>query len=161
MKIYVASRNTVNKMSRHLDVDHALISMKGSDEKRPFLMPNDKRIITQYFLFDDIDLFQLDKKTARTKLQKKIIADGLAILFDEKKADRIVSFVNSFKDKVEAFICQCYAGVSRSSAVAAAIAKEFEITDTDYFNHKLYYPNRFVYKLVTEAFDKAREETNR
>ena len=83
MKIYVASKGTVNKMSRHLDVPHVLISMKGSDERRPFLMPNAKRIVTQYFLFDDIDLFQLDNETARAKLQKKIIADGTGILFDE------------------------------------------------------------------------------
>ena len=56
---------------------------------------------------------------------------------------------------------QCHAGICRSSAVAAAIAKYYDITDVNYFAHRLYYPNDWVYKLMVEAFGMKYEKMER
>ena len=45
-------------------------------------------------------------------------------------------------------ICQCDAGISRSSGMAAAIAKAFNGEDNWLFEH--YIPNRTVYRKVLE-----------
>jgi predicted protein tyrosine phosphatase len=48
-----------------------------------------------------------------------------------KKSD----FINKYLDKVELIVCQCDAGISRSSAMAAALSKY--ITNDDKYFFKL------------------------
>jgi hypothetical protein len=44
-------------------------------------------------------------------------------------------------------ICHCEAGVSRSAAIAAAGSKYFNGDDSFFFEH--YYPNEYVYNMMT------------
>ena len=77
------------------------------------------------------------------------------VLFSEDHAQRIWNFVNSVWDKVEILLVHCLAGVSRSPAVAAAIARMKYGDDQLYFDR--YLPNRLVYRTmlnyITEPTD--------
>ena len=68
---------------------------------------------------------------------------------DEAKA--IVDFVERNKDKY--IIVHCDAGISRSSAVVAAILKHYTGNDDMIFDSRRYNPNRWVYRKVLEAFE--------
>ena len=67
---------------------------------------------------------------------------------DEAKA--IVDFVERNKDKY--IIVHCDAGISRSSAVAAAILKYYTGDDSRIFDSRRYSPNMWCYRKVLEAF---------
>lgn len=73
-------------------------------------------------------------------------------------AEKIVDFVNAYKDKVDTIIVHCEAGISRSSGVAAAITKYFGGDDKSIFDSPKYCPNMACYNAVLEAF-KQREVT--
>lgn len=63
----------------------------------------------------------------------------------------IHDFVESLDERVERLIVHCYAGASRSAAVAAAISKIKFGNDDIYFNGN-YSPNMYVYYKVLEAY---------
>jgi predicted protein tyrosine phosphatase len=68
-------------------------------------------------------------------------------LFDENFAQRILDFVDGVKDKIDTLLVHCEAGVSRSSAVAAAVSKIYLGIDPKepYFRNPKYRPNILVY----------------
>jgi len=74
------------------------------------------------------------------------------VFMTKEHAQHIANFVQTYHKDVEGIICQCEAGISRSSAIAAAVQQYFGQNDTNYFAHQLYYPNRYVYRLMCEAF---------
>lgn len=65
-------------------------------------------------------------------------------------AQKIHDFVESLPDEVEKLIVHCYAGVSRSAAVAAGIAQVKFGDDKEYF--KKYVPNMHVYYKILEVY---------
>ena len=69
----------------------------------------------------------------------------------EVQAEEILEFVTWVWDKIECLMVHCDAGLSRSPAVAAGLAKIFigEGADMPYFEK--YWPNYLVYKLILEA----------
>jgi predicted protein tyrosine phosphatase len=83
---------------------------------------------------------------------------GEFILFDDKKAKIIWDFVDSMWDKVDLIMIHCLAGVSRSPAVAAAIAKDYYSDDSLYFNE--YCPNRLVYRTMIKNTSASQGENN-
>ena len=68
------------------------------------------------------------------------------ILFNEKHAKQIWDFVDKVWDKIDVLMVHCMAGVCRSPAVAAAIAKVKYGDDFMYFD--LYLPNSLVYTTM-------------
>ena len=77
--------------------------------------------------------------------------DNTIVLFNEDHASKIWDFVDSVWDRVEILLIHCLAGVSRSAAVAAAIAKVKYDDDSLYF--KQYCPNALVYRtMLNRAF---------
>lgn len=76
---------------------------------------------------------------------------------DEAKA--IVDFVERNKDKY--IIVHCDAGISRSSAVAAAILKYYTGDDSRIFDNHRYSPNMWVYrKVLEELYENGRTNEN-
>ena len=63
-------------------------------------------------------------------------------------ARQILSFVREHLPGVGLIICQCEQGVSRSTAVAAALSRILQGEDEYFFKH--YWPNRWVYNLLLE-----------
>jgi predicted protein tyrosine phosphatase len=72
-------------------------------------------------------------------------------LMSDEDAKKIVAFVKKYKDK--RILVHCDAGISRSSAVAAAILKHYTGDDSMIFDSRWYNPNRWVYRKVLEAFE--------
>ena len=72
-------------------------------------------------------------------------------LMTDEDAKKIVAFVEKYKDK--RILVHCDAGISRSSAVTAAILKHYTGDDSMIFDSRWYNPNRWVYRKVLEAFE--------
>jgi len=79
--------------------------------------------------------------------------------FQPEDAKRILEFVEKVKDKIEVLLVHCFAGWSRSPAVAAAIDKIFnnknEKENMHYWTH--YEPNMLVYKTIVETWSAGHE----
>ena len=67
-------------------------------------------------------------------------------------AQQIVDFINSLDTKVETLFVSCNAGVSRSSAIAAAIIRAQGLDDSEIWANLDYSPNIHCYRMVLAAF---------
>lgn len=65
-------------------------------------------------------------------------------LFDAADAANIVSFVSVVKNQVEGILVHCYAGISRSAAIAKFIAEENAV----YFPDKYGIYNKAIYRVL-------------
>jgi predicted protein tyrosine phosphatase len=91
-----------------------------------------------------ISFFDLDRIPDECTNEDKIV------LFNEDHARRIWEFVESVWDRVDLILVHCLAGVSRSPAVAAAVAKIRYSSDDLYF--KSYAPNMLVYRIMLKEY---------
>ncbi len=78
-----------------------------------------------------------------------------AVLFNERMAREIIRFIEMNR-KVDTLLLHCYAGQSRSRAVAAFAVKMFGKDNSAYFEKGN--PNMFVYEMLEETWQKIREE---
>jgi len=70
-------------------------------------------------------------------------------LMSSRQATQILRFVDEHKDHVGAFVVHCHQGMSRSPAVAAALAKYLGVDDRPFW--KEFTPNMHVYELLRQA----------
>ena len=75
--------------------------------------------------------------------------DG-ATMFSEEDAKRIISFVQAHRD-VDSLVVHCYAGQSRSRAVAAFCTKLLTGKDSKYLGKTNY--NTYVYDVLMRTWD--------
>ena len=80
--------------------------------------------------------------------------DG-AVLFTEEDAKRIISFVQTHKD-VESLVVHCYAGQSRSRAVAAFCTKLLTGKDSKHLGKTNY--NTLVYDVLSRTWAESSKE---
>lgn len=75
-------------------------------------------------------------------------------LMSDADAARIKEFVERLvkRNQINFLIIHCYAGISRSAAVAAALEKLYNGDDSKYFLGDRYVPNRHVYKTMLNAY---------
>ena len=76
---------------------------------------------------------------------------------NENHARRIISFIkdivlNNTDRNITTIVCQCDGGISRSSAVAAALCKIFCNSDAFVFDNPKYKPNMYVYRMILTEF---------
>lgn len=150
MLIKVLSRAEVESdfylVVKESSMPHIIISTT-SDIAKPVIVKDSafcKGIIK--FNFDDLDIGYI------SILQKKS-NEGMAslmMLFNQEDAKQILTFVNENINKIEAIICHCDAGLSRSPAMAGALSKIL-INEDDYF-FKNYYPNMLVYTTLLNEY---------
>ncbi len=102
-------------------------------------------------------------------LNKKVFRDVIEVQFHDldeplkqyricttKDAQRIAEFVLKYRDVP--IICQCEAGISRSSGCAAAIMKFLTGDDMPIFTSPIFIPNTLVYRLVLRELIKMNEK---
>ena len=81
---------------------------------------------------------------------------GLHLMTKEQAAE-VADFINAAKRTseyvIDTIIVHCYADVSRSAAVAAAIKLYLTLDDNDIWTDWKYCPNSYVYRMVLSAFD--------
>ena len=75
-------------------------------------------------------------------------SDGL-VLFTPAMAAQVAAFAERWRDAVSRIVVHCEAGISRSCAVASALARHFTGDDTR--QREAGVPNRLVYRLMLEA----------
>jgi len=105
-----------------------------------------------------------DKSMPNVEVKSKHMKDALFLCFDDidgpyknyihmsdEHAKLIVDFVIKYKE-YPFIVCQCEAGVSRSSAMAGAISRFLTGKDEDIMKYKFFYPNKYVYKKLNKAF---------
>ena len=76
--------------------------------------------------------------------------------FQPEQAKQIIEFVNGVKDKIDTLLVHCYAGWSRSPAVAAAIDRFCNKADIKHYWEE-YEPNMLVFKTLEEIWERETE----
>jgi predicted protein tyrosine phosphatase len=71
-------------------------------------------------------------------------------LFSQSQATQIWDFVLQHQAAVQRIVLHCDAGVSRSPAVAAAVARALGADNAEFFSGR-YHPNMRVYRLLLQA----------
>lgn len=71
-------------------------------------------------------------------------------LFSDSHAHDILDFVTGHWRRIHTLMVHCHAGLSRSPAVAAAIARLKRRDDGEFFEEP-YIPNRLVYRILLEV----------
>lgn len=115
-----------------------------------------------YLSFDDIQSKAEENMIAWKRENGKIISfviqENYYSLMTKEEADKIVDFVIKYKDKVDKIIVHCFAGVSRSAGVCAAIMEYFKESSNEIFKNSKYIPNMYCYKIVKESFENRKEK---
>lgn len=126
-KIYVTGKAGIKELQKKINHDYIVISIR-SESGDYALWPQDEFMKDVLFLkFDDVD-------------------KGLTIT--DSDAKNIFDFVNKYTCGI---VCQCEAGISRSSGLAAALSLYFNETDKHFFKPP-YVPNMFVYRKILSIF---------
>jgi predicted protein tyrosine phosphatase len=135
LPIYVYSRNAIEAVAPH-EVPHVIISITSSPGDRARLRTNELCLGILRLAFADAE------------------APGPAIgegaLFSAHDAARVWDFLTRHVDRLERVVVHCDAGVSRSAAVAAAIALVQNGDDREFFCGR-YRPNLRVYRTLLDV----------
>lgn len=75
--------------------------------------------------------------------------DG-AVLFSDEMADRILDFIEAYRNSVDTLLVHCYAGQSRSRAVGAFAVRMLGGDNSRYFEEGL--PNLYIYDVLESAW---------
>jgi predicted protein tyrosine phosphatase len=71
-------------------------------------------------------------------------------MFSRKQASEVWTFTQQHLSEIQRIIVHCDAGVSRSSAVGAALARVLNDDDSEFFGGR-YRPNMRVYRTLLDA----------
>jgi predicted protein tyrosine phosphatase len=146
MEFFVYSRRAVELIDPH-EVPHIFISITtpGDPQGLAKLPENQRTLGVLRLSFHDFD------SIADDVLKSMEEEEGMKYtLFGPSEADQVVNFVDEHLVYAKALIVHCDAGVSRSPATAASIAKCFYKQDDSMF-FKRYHPNMRVYRGILEA----------
>ena len=132
---FVYSRSALDAARPH-EVPHILISITSSPDDMARVRSNPACLGILRLSFVDAESAS-DQYTERD-------------LFSREHATMIWSFVLQHRLDIERIIVHCDAGVSRSPAVGAALARVFNGSDAEFFGGR-YRPNMRVYRMLLET----------
>ena len=135
MEIFVYSRSGLDAARPH-EVPHVVISITSSPDDVARLRSNRNCVGVLRVSFPDVE-------TASEQHPE-------SALFSREHADAIWSFVREHLSAIERVIVHCDAGMSRSPAVAAALARVLNGDDAEFFGGR-YRPNKRVYETMLAA----------
>lgn len=129
-QIHVTNRAMVNDL--HLPCKYLLISVK--DPEAPFveLSTDPNRVATMRLDFEDICSPQQGRQ-----------------VFTYEQAAEIWAVVDKWHKDIDAIVCQCEAGISRSTAIAAALDRDINGEGKQAFYFNAFFPNTMVYGMLT------------
>lgn len=141
IKVIILSRlEAIEYMSENLNGQKtAVVSISTPGDKSP-VFKNKDMIDAIYLKFYDIEAKYGDIYPAR-----------------HKDVKNVKEFIDKNKDLVNCILVHCDAGVSRSSAMAAAICDYLEI-EHDIFFDGYHVPNSHVYRLMCQEFGIAKDQ---
>lgn len=165
-KIEVNDRQNINFFSSFIySESHVIISINSVGCDKVDFSPCKHRKDILFLQFDDTHFsdwrlndavhcksFIDGLKESKDKLnehERNVAEHFILRLFNEDQAKEIKEFVDKYKNEVDMIVSQCHAGISRSSAVAAALADYLQLGDSnDYFESNKYCPNYYVYDVL-------------
>lgn len=116
-----------------------IISISEPHSKVPYFdLTNPQIIEVLPLFFDDI-----------TEAEKAYCPDAVLMTYEDVLA--IKTFLERYKASDYTLIVHCYAGISRSSAVAAASALYLGLSDDFIWDDFHYSPNHYVFSLMNEV----------
>ena len=140
MNFLVSSRARVEHENLAI-VPHIIISISTPGHRRSNPVRNEHTLGVIQLRFHDLDRMPEPSAAVHEVY-------GPIVLFDARHARAVIDLVNDHCLDMKAVIVHCDAGLSRSPALAAALAKKMN-GDDDYF-FRDYTPNRHVYRVMTE-----------
>lgn len=75
--------------------------------------------------------------------------DG-TVLFDDDMADKIIEFIEKYRNVADTLLVHCYAGQSRSRAVGAFAVEMLGGDNSKYFENGV--PNQYIYDVLESAW---------
>jgi len=135
MEIFVYSRDAFEAVRPH-EVPHVVISITSSPDDAVPPRPNAACR----------GLLRLSFPDAEAPSER--FSEGE--LFSRAHASQIWEFVDLHRSRIERIVVHCDAGVSRSSAVAAAIARVIHGDDAEFFGGR-HRPNMRVYRTLLDT----------
>jgi len=150
--IFVYSRPAIEAMTAH-EESHLIVSINCPGEEPARIRTNKATLGRVNLFFWDLDKIPEDYDGAQVR------AHDSNKTFDLKEEDlcqptdavKIVDLIVAHPD-AKKIIVHCTAGKSRSAAVAAALHKVLNGSDTPIFDNKRYSPNMRVYRMVLEEW---------
>jgi predicted protein tyrosine phosphatase len=130
MDVKISSIKNAQTEFKNIDTDNIKVIIASSYEKNIESIKDENKLV---LYFDDIT-------TAGKNSFNRSIAN---------KINTFVEKVDFSKDKL--YIC-CDSGVSRSSAIAAAILRKYKRDENVIWKDYMYQPNIFVYKTLCDEF---------
>lgn len=131
MEFFVYSRHAIETLPPH-DVPHVVISITTTAEDVARIPQNEHCRGVLRLWFRDVD--QVSEQHPEETL------------FRPEHAKRIWELVRAHRAEIERVLVHCDAGMCRSPAVAAAIARALGEDDEPFFRR--YMPNRRVYRML-------------
>lgn len=134
MDFLTMSLEDVTRSSKYVSLlePHLLISIRSRGQKVD--IPKNHYKQSELILeFDDVQMVNINDT-----------------FFDADVARKILNFVDAHCSKANLIVCHCYAGLSRSAAVCAALSKILNNTDDHIFANKM--PNMLVYCSLLEEY---------
>lgn len=144
---FVFSRKDIEKADPWSE-PHLIISIKTPGDLDARLPTNNETLGILRLAFDDVDGNVIKKPHPG---MVRLGPPPEAIPFNDEMADQTLDFILKHKlnEKVHDVLIHCDAGVSRSSAVAAALQLIFSGNHRYYFEKTdLYFPNDLVYHYI-------------
>jgi len=135
VEIYVYSRRGLEAATPH-EVPHIIISITSAPTDKATLPTNKETLAVLRLAFPDYD-------TPSEAFPE-------SELFSRTQAMQIWETVLRHRRNAQRVIVHCEAGISRSSAVAAALSRVFVGNEKEFFTGK-YSPNMRVYRMLIEA----------
>lgn len=128
------------------DKPHIVVSITSPEDNWPRLPDNPARLDILRLKFHDVS--KIDDYTAKWLASH----DQKIDLFEPEHAAQIKAFLLKYPEAD--LIVNCQAGISRSSAVAAAVTKWKGGDESVFFNPDRYHPNSRVYDHLLHALQK-------
>jgi predicted protein tyrosine phosphatase len=135
MQIYVYSRLGLEAARPH-EVPHVIISITSAPTDRARLPENEHTLAVLRLGFPDYDTPSLAFPDSE--------------LFSVAQARQIWATVVEHRAAAQRILVHCEAGISRSSAVAAAVARFLGEDEQEFLGGK-YHPNARVYRMLVES----------
>lgn len=86
-------------------------------------------------------------------IEKEVSTPGISLMNYRQAEEIKLSVFRAIEEGISNIIVHCYAGISRSGAVGCVIAKYLNGDDIYLWKQGRIAPNRWVYKLMSNAFD--------
>lgn len=139
----------VQAFENNTEFNHILIQFRTPHMNYPTITYSEKCL-------DEIKIHCHDIENPPTEFNNKVIRDfphfykEPMIYFSREHALQVLKLAFHYYNAAELCMCQCDAGVSRSTAVAAALSKIFNNDDFYFFQN--YVPNQFIYRTILEVY---------